>query len=89
MIQDVGLFPHFTIERNIGLVPKIEGWPAERIRARVQELLQTVGLSADIAGPLSASAVWRAAAEGGRGTGVGGGSGDPAHGRAVSAHSIR
>ena len=50
VIQDVGLFPHFTIERNIGLVPKIEGWPAERIRARVLELLQTVGLSADIAG---------------------------------------
>jgi len=49
VIQDVGLFPHFTIERNIGLVPKIEGWPAERIRARVQELLQTVGLSSDIA----------------------------------------
>jgi osmoprotectant transport system ATP-binding protein len=49
VIQDVGLFPHFTIERNIGLVPKIEGWPAERIRTRVLELLQTVGLSADIA----------------------------------------
>jgi len=49
VIQDVGLFPHFTVERNIGLVPKIEGWPAERIRARVQELLQTVGLAADFA----------------------------------------
>ena len=33
VIQDVGLFPHFTVERNIGLVPKIEGWTAERIRA--------------------------------------------------------
>jgi osmoprotectant transport system ATP-binding protein len=49
VIQDVGLFPHFTVERNIGLVPKIEGWPADRIRARVQQLLQTVGLAADIA----------------------------------------
>ena len=49
VIQDVGLFPHFTVERNIGLVPKIEGWPAERVRARVQELLQTVGLAADSA----------------------------------------
>jgi osmoprotectant transport system ATP-binding protein len=49
VIQDVGLFPHFTVERNIGLVPKIEGWPADRIRARVQELLQTVGLAADFA----------------------------------------
>ena len=47
VIQDVGLFPHFTVERNIGLVPKIEGWPADRIRARVQELLQTVGLTPD------------------------------------------
>jgi osmoprotectant transport system ATP-binding protein len=49
VIQDVGLFPHFTVERNVGLVPKIEGWPAERIRARVQELLQTVGLTGAIA----------------------------------------
>jgi len=49
VIQDIGLFPHFTVERNIGLVPKIEGWPSDRIRARVQELLQTVGLAADFA----------------------------------------
>jgi osmoprotectant transport system ATP-binding protein len=48
VIQDVGLFPHFTIERNIGLVPKIEGWPPERISARVQELLQLVGLQPGI-----------------------------------------
>lgn len=44
VIQDVGLFPHFTVERNIGLVPRIEGWPEERVRSRVQELLQMVGL---------------------------------------------
>jgi osmoprotectant transport system ATP-binding protein len=43
------LFPHFTVERNIGLVPNIEGWPAERIRQRVAELLQLVGLDAPIA----------------------------------------
>ncbi len=49
VIQDVGLFPHFTVERNIGLVPKIERWTEDRIRARVQELLQTVGLDAGIA----------------------------------------
>jgi osmoprotectant transport system ATP-binding protein len=49
VIQDAGLFPHFTIERNIGLVPKIEGWPQDRIRARVQELLKTVGLGTEIA----------------------------------------
>ena len=49
VIQDVGLFPHFSVERNIGLVPKIEGWPEERIRARVQELLQMVGLAPETA----------------------------------------
>ena len=49
VIQEAGLFPHFTVERNIGLVPKIEGWPEERIRGRVQEMLQRVGLSADLA----------------------------------------
>jgi osmoprotectant transport system ATP-binding protein len=49
VIQEAGLFPHFTVERNIGLVPKIEGWPEERIRARVQEMLQLVGLSSDLA----------------------------------------
>jgi len=49
VIQDVGLFPHFTVERNIGLVPKIEGWPAERIHLRVEELLRLVGLDAQMA----------------------------------------
>ena len=33
VIQEVGLFPHFTIGRNIGLVPQLEGWAAERRRA--------------------------------------------------------
>lgn len=49
VIQDGGLFPHFTVERNIGLVPKIEGWTVERIRGRVQELLQLVGLAPETA----------------------------------------
>ncbi|MGA7909300.1 MAG: ATP-binding cassette domain-containing protein [Candidatus Sulfotelmatobacter sp.] len=49
VIQDVGLFPHFTVERNIGLVPRLEGWPQERVRARVQELLQLVGLEGSLA----------------------------------------
>jgi len=49
VIQDVGLFPHFTVEKNIGLVPRIQGWPEDRISARVRELLQTVGLTADTA----------------------------------------
>ena len=49
VIQEAGLFPHFTVERNVALVPKIEGWPEERIRARVQEMLQVVGLSPELA----------------------------------------
>jgi osmoprotectant transport system ATP-binding protein len=48
VIQEAGLFPHYTVERNIGLVPKIEGWPADRIRERVQELLRVVGLEAEM-----------------------------------------
>src|SRR4029077_8536996 len=44
VIQDVGLFPHFTVARNIGLVPQIESWPPDRIRQRVEELLELVGL---------------------------------------------
>ena len=44
VIQEVGLFPHFTIGENVGLVPRLKGWPPERIAARVAELLQQVGL---------------------------------------------
>ena len=49
VIQEVGLFPHFTVEANIGLVPKIENWAPERIQSRVQELLQLVGLDPQLA----------------------------------------
>src|SRR5437868_2409367 len=45
VIQELGLFPHLTVARNVGLVPELEGWPAERIRARVGELLDLVGLA--------------------------------------------
>jgi osmoprotectant transport system ATP-binding protein len=44
VIQDVGLFPHMTVERNVGLVPRLERWPPSRTRARVEELLALVGL---------------------------------------------
>jgi osmoprotectant transport system ATP-binding protein len=44
VIQEAVVFPHFTVERNIGLVPRLENWDAQRIRARVDELLQLVGL---------------------------------------------
>jgi osmoprotectant transport system ATP-binding protein len=49
VIQDVGLFPHYTVERNIGIAPKLEGWNASRIRERVEELVQLVGLEATLA----------------------------------------
>ncbi len=44
VIQEGGLFPHFTIERNVGLVPRLEGWPGDRIASRVTQLLETVSL---------------------------------------------
>ena len=47
-IQEVGLFPHYTVERNIALVPTIQNWPGEKIRARVEELIELVGLTADV-----------------------------------------
>jgi osmoprotectant transport system ATP-binding protein len=48
VIQEVGLFPHYTVERNIGLVPRIEGWSDERTHRRVEELLQMVGLEVNL-----------------------------------------
>src|SRR5438045_2795878 len=47
VIQEGGLFPHFTIARNVGLVPDLSGWDRERTRERVRELLQLVGLDPD------------------------------------------
>ncbi len=46
VIQEMGLFPHLTVARNVGLVPELEGWPPERIGQRVEELLALVGLPA-------------------------------------------
>jgi osmoprotectant transport system ATP-binding protein len=44
VIQDAGLFPHWIVERNVALVPHLENWEPERIRARVKEMLDLVGL---------------------------------------------
>ena len=44
VIQSVGLFPHWTVERNIGTVPALLGWPKARIRDRVAELLELLNL---------------------------------------------
>lgn len=43
-IQEAGLFPHYTVEKNVALIPSLEGWETARIRQRVQEVLQLVGL---------------------------------------------
>src|SRR5215469_16346266 len=48
-IQEVGLFPHYRVSRNIALLPEIEHWPKPRIAERVNELLKLVGLRAEIA----------------------------------------
>lgn len=44
VIQQIGLFPHFTIAENISIVPKLLGWSKSRIAERVDELLRTVQL---------------------------------------------
>lgn len=44
VIQDVGLFPHRSVEANVGLVPRLENWEAGRVRERVELLLNRVGL---------------------------------------------
>jgi len=50
VIQDGGLFPHVTVEANVGLVPKLEGWPEARIRTRTAELLDALGLPVSVYG---------------------------------------
>ena len=44
VIQQVGLFPHQTIVENVGTVPRLLGWAADRVAARSAELLMLVGL---------------------------------------------
>lgn len=44
VIQDVGLFPHYSVEQNISIVPSLLGWDDNRIKSRCDELLQLVGL---------------------------------------------
>jgi osmoprotectant transport system ATP-binding protein len=46
VIQQVGLFPHLTVGENIATVPRLLGWPKQRIAARVLELLALIGLDA-------------------------------------------
>jgi osmoprotectant transport system ATP-binding protein len=44
VLQNIGLFPHFTIEQNVALVPRLEDWPPAKRQARAAELLELVGL---------------------------------------------
>src|SRR5256714_5747752 len=44
VIQEAGLFPHFTVAENVSLVPSLEKWDDDRIAFRVSELLSLVGL---------------------------------------------
>jgi osmoprotectant transport system ATP-binding protein len=44
VIQQVGLFPHYTVAQNVATVPRLAGWDKKRIAARVEELLELVGL---------------------------------------------
>lgn len=48
VLQDVGLFPHMTVAANIGVVPRLEGWSADRVESRVDELLDLIGLDRTI-----------------------------------------
>jgi len=47
VLQDVGLFPHMSVADNVAVVPRLEGWSADRIASRVHELLELVGLPAE------------------------------------------
>jgi osmoprotectant transport system ATP-binding protein len=44
VIQEAGLFPHFTVEQNVALLPNLEDWDEARTRERVREMLSLVGL---------------------------------------------
>ena len=47
VIQQIGLFPHRTVSENIATVPRLLGWSSERVGARVQELLELIGLDGE------------------------------------------
>lgn len=47
IFQEIGLFPHIDIAGNIGMVPKLLGWPEDKIESRTRELLNLVGLEPD------------------------------------------
>ena len=54
VFQEIGLFPHLSVAENITITPKLLGWSAERIQARVANLLGLVGLPLDMGARLPA-----------------------------------
>ena len=48
VFQEIGLFPHMTVEENVAMVPRLLGWPVEKRRERAHKLLETVGLDPEI-----------------------------------------
>jgi osmoprotectant transport system ATP-binding protein len=44
VLQEAGLFPHFSVEENVGLIPRLESWDEEKQKGRVSEMLSLVGL---------------------------------------------
>ena len=48
VIQQIGLFPHYTIEKNIAIVPQLNGWSPDKTKSRVHELLELVGMDPKI-----------------------------------------
>ena len=69
VFQQIGLFPHMTIEANIGTVPRLLGWPKQRIHERARDLLALVGLDptsdlerypGEFSGASSSGSAWRA-----------------------------
>ncbi len=47
VLQQIGLFPHMTIEENIAIVPDLKKWDKKKVNARITELLESVGLEPD------------------------------------------
>ena len=54
VFQEVGLFPHMTVAQNIGITPSLLDWPADRIAARVETLLDLIALPREVASRLPA-----------------------------------
>ena len=62
VIQDFGLLPHWTVEQNVALVPRLLKWPQDKQQTRARDLLEQVGLGGEVGQRLAKSAFGRAAA---------------------------